>query len=301
MTVARKEPMNGNNSSASKQIYNSPSEKTQEQLLDDLMDFLCETDEYNYDVAKHDAILAELAKFDSEPVVSKKKESFAAIQKKYPSLFTPDAPAPAPAAAQISPTPSKKRSLPILKVLSIAAVLVFILAIGASAFGLGDIFGIFRRITSEWLHVGSENVPNAMITAMPLEIGEKAEYDTLQDALDAFGIHAEIAPNYIPERFRLDKVQAVNTVSCALIYADYISEDGFLSIQYREITPDTQNYEHEGPGMGSHICAGVEHIIMENLNQCSVYWQSGELNCTINGTVSREEMIQMIDSIYEGD
>ena len=96
------------------------------------------------------------------------------------------------------------------------------------------------------------NVPNATITTMPLTEGETAEYDTLQDALDAFGIKADLAPQYIPERFTLETVTGARESDVIAIYADYTSSDGYLFIQYRTATADSQNFEMEGPGITSH-------------------------------------------------
>jgi len=90
MNEIKGKTMTGDIKSESKQIYGHMSEMTHEQLLDELMDFLCEMDEYTYDVAKHDAILAELAKFDSEPVISNEDESLTAFKKKYALLFDQD-------------------------------------------------------------------------------------------------------------------------------------------------------------------------------------------------------------------
>jgi len=87
---------------------------------------------------------------------------------------------------------------------------------------------------------------------MPLTEGETAEYDTLQDALDAFGIKADLAPQYIPERFTLETVTGARESDVIAIYADYTSSDGYLFIQYRTATADSQNFEMEGPGITSH-------------------------------------------------
>ena len=300
MTDARKEPKNGKYGSDSKQIHSHPSEKTKEQLLDELIDYLSETDEYTYDEAKHDAILAELAQLDPAPEITDTEDSLAAFHKKYASLFTPDD--AAHSAEEISIISPKKRSRrKIFKVLPIAAALTLVLAIGAQAFGVADILGLFKRVTSEWLHVGSEDIPNATITLMPLAEGETAEYDTLQDALDAFGIKEELVPQYIPERFTLETVQAMHQPTNVLIRADYVSDDGYLLIQYRETTPDDHSFEMEGPHTRLYDCAGLSHRIMLNYEQSSVYWQNGELICSINGPVSEDEMIKIIESIYEGE
>ena len=62
-------------------------ESRKEKLLDQLIDFLNEVDEFNYDEAKHDEILAKLNEIDPMPPITNKEESYAKFIEKYKHLF----------------------------------------------------------------------------------------------------------------------------------------------------------------------------------------------------------------------
>ena len=182
----------------------------------------------------------------------------------------------------------------------LAAVLVVLITVSANAFSIRSIFDLFTRWTSDIFMVGGEDAPHAAITLHPLEEGEEAEYSDLQEALDAFGIKEPLAPTWVPERFELERVVAKNVVGNVNIFADYISKDEYLMIRYREITPDPTEAEQKGDRVSLSSYDGIDHYIMPNHEQYRVSWKNGELSCSINGTVSIEELTDIIKSIYEG-
>lgn len=299
MSDARKNPAFGNAEDPSMQIHSHPEEKL-EQLRDKLVDYLAETDEESFDCDDLDAILDELEELEPMPEFSDDRESLARFHQRRAALVAAE---PVSSAAMISSSPSGKRSrLSLLKFLPVAAILVLLLgSIMVSAFDLGDLFS-FIRWDSEVFQVGGQEVPHATITKMPLEEGEQATYDTLQEALDAFGIDENLAPTQLPERFELVEVVVYNRFGDINIYADYIDgidENGFLSVRYREITEDTLGFEQAAPHVTVKNCFGIDHHIMPELDRYKAYWQNGEIIGYLNGTVSHEEVVQIIESIYE--
>lgn len=299
MSDARKNPAFGNADDTSMQIQSHPEEKL-EQLRDKLADYIAEVDEESFDCDTLDAMLDELETLDPMPEFSDDMESLARFHQKRAAKAAAES---APTAAMISTSSSKKRSARSwLKILPVAAILVLLLgSVMAQAFGLSDLFS-FIRWDSEVFQVGGEAVPHATITKMPLEEGEQATYDTLQEALDAFGIKEKLAPTELPERFELTRVRAHNKYGDINIYADYvdsIDEEGFLSIRYCEITSDTSGFEHSNPHVNYQKINGIKHFVMPELERHKAYWQNGEVACYLDGTVSQEEMAQIIESIYE--
>ena len=188
------------------------------------------------------------------------------------------------------------------KILPLAAALVLLVGtMSAQAFDLKAWFSSVISWTSEVFQVGGEDVPSASITLRPLEDGERAEYNTLQDALDAFGIKVLLIPQWIPEGLKVEEVHAQNMGGFIKISVLYVDGESSLLVQYREVTPDTKDYEKFGPQVSVDTYDGIKHYLMPNNQQYQAYWQNGELNCSISGDVSQEEMIQIIESIYEGE
>ena len=299
MSDARKNPAFGNAEDPSMQIQSHPEEKL-EQLRDKLADYIAEVDEESFDCDALDAMLDELEALDPIPEFSDDMESLARFHQKHAAKAAAES---APTAAMISTSSSKKRSARSwLKILPVAAILVLLLGtVMAQAFGLSDLFS-FIRWDSEVFQVGGETIPHATITKMPLEEGEQVTYDTLQEALDAFGIKEKLAPTELPERFELAEVVAYNQFEDINIYADYVdatNKSNFFAIQYREITPDVIGFEHSNPHVNAQKISGIKHFIIPELERYKAYWQNGEIACYFDGTVSQEEMVQIVESIYK--
>lgn len=296
MSDARKNPAFGNAEDPSMQIHSHPEEKL-EQLRDKLVDYLAETDEESFDCDDLDAILDELEELEPMPEFSDDRENLARFHQRHAALGATES---APTAAMIASSPSGSRSrLSLLKFLPVAVILVLLLgSVMVSAFDLGDLFS-FIRWDSEVFQVGGQEVPHATITKMPLEEGEQTTYDTLQEALDAFGIKEKLAPQKLPERFELTDVRAYNKRGDVNIYADYVAEDdGFLSIRYCEITTDVTGFEQAKNHLYVQNYIGLDHYLISELDRYKAHWQNGEIACYLDGTVSKEEMIQIIESIY---
>ena len=45
---------------------------------------------------------------------------------------------------------------------------------------------------------------------------------------------------------------------------------------------------------------GVTHYIMPNIDSCLVVWKNGNVECSISGVKTMEEVKKIINSIYEG-
>ena len=258
--------------------------------------------EENLDTEKLDALLDALNEVDPLP----ETEAFDAgksldkFHEKYAPVFSA---LETKSAATSSSSPAKKHSgRALFKILPIAAVLVLLFgSMTAQAFGL-DIFGAIARWTSEIFQLSESSTPHATIGTNPLAEGKEAHYDSLEEALDAFSITAPVAPKWIPDRFELETIIAVNKSGGVLICADYASSGGFLQVRYKEVKNiDFSSLEQENGDVETHFKNGIEHYLLSDMDREKAFWQNGELECQIFGNVSQQEMKDIVDSIYEGE
>ena len=299
MSDARKEPAKGRAGDDSKQIYSHQS-YSKEQLQDELTNLMFQATEENLDIEKLDALLDALNEVDPLPetddfYVEKSLERF---HEKYDPVFSV---LETKSAATSGSSPAKKHSgHALFKILPIAAVLVLLFgSMTAQAFGL-DIFGAIARWTSEIFQLSDSSTPYATIGANPLAEGEEAYYDSLEAAMQDFNIAAPIIPNWIPERFKLVNVLATNQSSGILICADYASSDGFLQIRYAEVgKSDFSSLEQEDTDVDTHFQKGIRHFLLSDMDRQKAFWRNGEFECRISGNVSKKEMKDIVDSIYE--
>jgi len=297
MTDARKDLAIGKACEQSKQIQSHP-EYTKEQLQDQLVDFLAEMDEYEFDEAKLDSILNALDEYDTMPEPLDTEESLAQFHRNYAPVFES---VEADSSAAISPSSPRKRTRrPLLKLLPIAAVLILMLgSISAQAAGFSSLWAAITSWTSDIFSLGAPTGIHAAITERPLAVGETATFDTLQDALDAFGVDAPLAPHWLPDRFVPDTIRAYYERGTVKITADYICEGGYLSFLYREVTPDATSFETDSAPSSKRIHYGIKHYFVSDLDRYKAAWQNGELICSIDGTVSLDEMEEIVRSIYD--
>lgn len=127
------------------------------------------------------------------------------------------------------------------------------------------------------------------------------EYDTLEKTLSAFGIKGvAIVPSWIPERFETPEIEVTHNPYSTMIAAVYTNADDVLVISLASIAGNaTTSYEKDESEIILYNHSGITHYIMSNNMQYSAVWLSGIYECTIYGTVSEEELKQIIDSIYE--
>lgn len=299
MSAARETPVFGRTGGASEQMRGpGPCGDRKERLQDELAELLLRPEE-DTDSGRLDALLAALEEIDPAPVdeMLDTEESLKRFHERYASLF-PEGREPTAGTSEISP--EKKRSrFKLFRFALVAAVLAFMLgSVAAQAFGL-NVFSGIARWSSEVFRVQSEEVPYATIRFDPLEEGEEATYDTLEEAIDAFGITAPIVPKEIPERFTLTEVTAANRAGGILICADYECEDGYFQIQYKESTNfNLYGFEREDGYRGVYSCNKINHYLITDMERWKAYWQNGEIECFMSGTVSEQEMKNIIDSIY---
>ena len=302
MSDAHKAPVGGRAGDAMEQIHSHlkyDSNEQTERLRDELADLLFQSDNESFDDNRLEALLDALDQADPLPELPDTEESLIAFHEKYAPLFASAEAASAQNTTSSAFSEKKHFRRPFLKILPIAAALVLLLgSMSAQAFGF-DLFGALARWTAEIFHIGSDEVPHAAITLRPLAEGESANYDSLQEAVEAFGITEPIVPTWIPERFELMNVTASNREGKIFICAEYVHEDEFLQIRYNEIETNSNIVEKESRPVRYHSYGNIEHYLVSDLGWTKAIWQNGSLECCFAGNTSEQEMIDMIDSVYE--
>ena len=296
MSKARKEPASGSANHKSEQIQRHQSKPTKVQLQNQLTDLVLEATEESFDPNALDALLCALQEADSEPehTVPSTEESLAQFRQRYAPVFD----SVEAAAAEKRSAASKRKHFKYSKALPIAAALVLLLgSMTAQAFGL-NVLSALSRWTSQVFRLDQNDRSTAFVRFNPLEEGESATYDTLEDALAAFGIDAPIVPKEIPERFTLEGVVAENWSNGVLIYAEYINKDDFLQIRYSEThISDTNSLEKESGITETYYKDPFTFYIISDLGRQKAIWISGDFECQLFGNISTDELKDIIDSI----
>jgi len=199
-----------------------------------------------------------------------------------------------------SPRRKRLRSprFPIKAAASFAAVLICG-SVLAQACGI-NILGMIARLTSETFHMEKVETPYAEVSVYPIAQGESLTYDSLREAVDAFGISAPLAPTWVPERFGSPDVYAEYKASGICIYADYGTNEDFLSIRFNESSRATQRtVEKDSSPDSSYIRGGINHHIMMDQSLVKITWSNGTFECHMSGSITEKEAQEILDSIYK--
>jgi hypothetical protein len=178
-----------------------------------------------------------------------------------------------------------------------AAVAIVLFAAGSlipSANG-SNLWSAFIEWTRETFGYSTENVKKD--TEIPPQLEELAAL--IQD----HGVPTiMLLPTYIPEGYeavntRCDERENSTVYSCML-------DNGKDSIvlQYRLLKNGeaTTEYQKEDGQVEEYLVHQQIYYIAENTGTYTVTWTKGSMECSIQNMPSHEELIQMIDSIYEG-
>ena len=265
-----------------------------ERLLDALTDCLADVEKES-DIEELERRLTELDPDEELAENFDVEQSLDEFYRKYPVLGSE-----VPAEAESGPAPKKKHSRlyrNFARTAIIAAILCSsILVAQANGF---DIFRAIAEWTSEQFHLEwsifkSPNPSQADTT----------EYDSLQEVMDDYGIDLPLVPSVFPRGAELDIMSVREEKGHLFVTADYVIPDGHIYITFRNNPLDSQEsvpfseIEKNELKVDVYSVDGIEHHILADVAMTKVIWQNGDWECQITGDITREELIQMIDSIY---
>lgn len=300
MSEIRKDPAFSGAGARSEQIQGHPAESQIERLQDQLADLLYPSDDGEIDSEALDALLEQMeavcplpASLSTDP-----EEGLERFHRRYASVI--DETNAGDSAEAVPAVSSKRHSIrPFARALPFAAVLILLFStVTAQAIGV-DVFSAIARWTAEIFRLDGGSVPYASVTVRPLAEGEEATYESLEEAMEAFGINAPIVPKEIPERFELVEVKAFQYQLGAMIYAEYKSDDGVFQVRYNEAKAQEFNtLEKENEVVDSYFVKGFEHKLASDLGRQKAVWRNGDFECQLLGDISRHEIKTIINSIY---
>lgn len=196
------------------------------------------------------------------------------------------------------PFPQKKRRKVLRRGSHIAAAVIAIVLLGSlTAHAMGfPIWDSFMAWTAETFGFRAPGQQEEILKEIP------DQYQELNEKLMQYGAGGiGIIPTYIPEGYqvvRLDSAETTDDAMYVLLLSDgennivlhyrlYLGDDAYP--EYQKNDGDPEIYE----------VGGIKHYIAQNVDTFICMWRNGNLECSISGVNSREELIKIINSIYE--
>lgn len=167
-------------------------------------------------------------------------------------------------------------------------------------------------IATGWLVTRWNNDQLFIEGSQPPSIGTEMEIEQVEyssalgvefiDTLKEMDMRVAL-PSYIPDGYELLRVSA-STDGWRRVVAYYTKGDNTLSITIDELFEDSGTmmaFEKDAEEVKYYTADGVEYIIYNNLTRISVCWQKVPYIVSITGEITRDELIQMINSIKGED
>ena len=185
-----------------------------------------------------------------------------------------------------------RRPSRVMKTLSVAAVLAVVIISGsvtASAFGY-NLWGAVAEWTRDTFGFTQSSQNNGIYP-----------FENLRDALAAYDIDEPIVPQWIPDGYGEDTVQAAETPDSKIIVA--VSKYGSKEIKFEvKIFDDPSNrhwlYEMFEDDVEKYFSNGIDFYIMKNDDFTRVSWAVGNNECSILCSLKPKEIYRMVDSIF---
>lgn len=278
------------------------SKLTASQLADDMERALDFMSDETYDDAVIDAYLEALDRVAPMPEYPDAATTYAEFRDKIRSISEELAPAKSPAV----PSRGIRRGRQLLRTVLVAAVLVACLFSGmvvAQASGL-DVFGAIARWTADAFSFGDVSTLAASDIEEQLFYTEPdktvpEEYKELQTELKHRGF-----PLYfpeIPEGFELvDNFLYVSEQDGGLNYSNcYLRESDMIGLAVNQnIETPEKTYEKDDSPVEEYLYNGVMHYLFTNLDNQVAVWIVGDLEYSISTTLSKDELKELVQSVY---
>lgn len=274
---------------------------TEEELTDGLNEALESMTEETYDPALIDVYLAALDRKAPMPEVPDSEAAFANFKSKLLQTFPAE-----------DKTDSPSRKAHSVWRIGLIAVLTAICLMGgmvaAQASGV-DVFGAIARWTDEVFSLGSINSESADDGDDDSSLGNRANavndaehYETLQEALDAYGITEFREPTWIPDGYKFESVRVKSWPSDGSligIQAKYFDGSNFLQIQLERYDGNANiQVEKTNTSLETFLIDSLTVYLLENVSNNSAAWATEHYECYIIGTVEKQMLKQIVLSAY---
>ena len=183
--------------------------------------------------------------------------------------------------------------------LLIAAAIIscLLLAIVPSAFGHKSIFTVIGRWSDDLFYF--EQVSDTPTDGTVREFRTaNAGLKKLHDTTLRFDIDAPVIPTWVPEDIPLQRIDTTDTDIKLSILALFASNDRSVSINVSQSSSNSTGYYEKDVGqVTTYDRNGTVFYLFENAGCYTASWRNGDLECFISGTLSKDELLQIIDSI----
>ena len=199
---------------------------------------------------------------------------------------------------KIQPTQTPRKKTHTLRFVLVAAIIVVLLC--GTATGFGRVFQAMVNWTAETFGFESPYEEESVDATEREDV-----YEKLRAAVTEY-TDLPVVPKWAPEgtmKATDGGVKVTERKDVTKISGLYETENGrfTITIQVHNYTPPKYEFSYqwnEGQIIASHVVSGLSHDIVQNNKNNTAAWTNENVECMIQGDLSADELMQMIDSIY---
>lgn len=125
-------------------------------------------------------------------------------------------------------------------------------------------------------------------------------YYELAEALNDIGFSAEVVPQYMPSGYSVASVISRESTRGFCIICTLANNDREIILSYLLMTEEPARvFAKDDVSPETYIKNGIEHYIFTNEGNYRTTWINKNVQCEIQEVAEKEELLKMIDSIYE--
>lgn len=181
----------------------------------------------------------------------------------------------------------------------VAAVMI-VLFIGtgivASAMGF-DFWGAMSEWTEDRFgFLAGENIGGSLYGENDIE----APYSELDKALDANGVTVDVVPQYMPSGFLVSSVVSSEGMRGLNVICTLTNNDSEIILNYLVLEEEPARiFAKDDDSPEIYTINDIEHYILTNEGSYLATWINQNVQCEIFKVEEKEELLKIIDSIYE--
>lgn len=133
---------------------------------------------------------------------------------------------------------------------------------------------------------------------MELPSADENGFLSLQEALEHYGVEDAAIPTWIPSRYSINGITALESNDMTIISGKYIADSNTLFI--RATIDRDEEFAFEKDAVDNHnlyTAKGITFILSANLEEERAVWTAGGYVYSISGDITEEELKEMLDSI----
>ena len=180
----------------------------------------------------------------------------------------------------------------------LAAVIAVLLATSLTAYALGfDLWGAIASWTKETFGFRSEEYTQTVVTSSKKEI--PASLTSIANEMEMHGIPTTILPRYLPDGFVERDFQYSAVTQPESLYCLLKDGDSSITLLYTVFSENQDHllYEKDTVDPEQYEYNGTVYYIMTNKGVYFAAWTADNIECSIAGVETYDEIIKIIQSI----